>query len=231
MRIAIHQPNYIPWCGYFAKMSNCDVFVFLDDAELSNSKSYTYRSLIRDKNGTRWLSVPIFREQQQQIFNAKIADPKWSKKHLNALQTCYGKCSFYDHIFPHLLPLYNQGGDNLAMLNISLIKFLAGYFDIKCRFELSSRLAPSGRGDERLISITKLLGGTTYVSGKGGQNYQNPDKFVDAGICLEEHQYVPIPYNQIHGEFFPGLSILDALFHLGPETKRLFKYPLVKAFD
>jgi hypothetical protein len=119
---------------------------------------------------------------------------------------------------------YARPGEKLADFNVRLVRLIAGYLGVKCRFELSSALEPEGCSDDRLISIVRKVRGDVYISGKGGQNYQDPAKFAEAGIELRVHTYCPVPYRQAQGEFVAGLSILDALFNLGPEAASLLVY-------
>jgi len=224
MRVGIHQPNYIPWCGYFAKISICDVFIFLDDAEISPGQSYVYRSQLRDTERVFWLSQPSKRHQRQLIKDVEFSDPNWINTHLARLTQTYRKAPFFHEIMELISPQYKNCGDHLAEFNIGLIRTICSYLDISCTFEISSDLKPTGTSDERLISLVKAVNGGTYVSGKGGQNYQDPAKFLDAGLKLEIRKYNPIPYQQIHGEFIGGLSILDALFNLGKNAKNILLY-------
>jgi hypothetical protein len=228
MRIAIHQPNYIPWCGYFAKMMSCDVFVFLDDAEVSPGQSYVYRSMIVDQSGEpKWLSVPTHRYPDQLIKDVTFADRIWSTKHFKRIFYSYNKSSYYTEVSTLLEPFFIEPGEFLSIFNIKCITAIAKYLNIESRLEVASVYMPEGRGDDRLISLARIFGADTYVSGKGGQNYQDPEKFNNAGIKLETHEYQAIPYEHFRKKFFPGISILDALFNLGRGTIKLLEYPLI----
>jgi hypothetical protein len=224
MRVAIHQPNYAPWCGYFAKMAAADVFVFLDDAQMPGGQSFVYRCAIRGQGGPQWLSVPVKRSLTSRIDEVGFGDPRWAGKHVKTLRSIYGRAPHFGEVMELLEPLYGSPGASLAELNIRLITAIAGYLGLRCRFERASRFAAAGTSDDRLIELARRAGATTYVSGKGGQNYQDPEKFAAAGIALEVRVYRPIAYPQIHGGFLPGLSVLDALFHLGPEAAGLMRY-------
>lgn len=225
VRLAIHQPNYAPWCGYFAKLRNCDVFVFLDDAQMPGGQSYVYRTQIRGRQGPQWLSAPTRFHLGAAIRDVQFADPKWTRKHIGALRAVYGQCPYFKEVFSLLEPIYADPGQRLATFNQRLIRTVAAYLDLACRFESSADLRPEGDSDDRLISLARLLGAGEYISGKGGQNYQDPAKFAAAGIKLTVRVYTAVPYRQVHGDFVPNLSILDALFHLGKETLRVLDYP------
>jgi hypothetical protein len=225
MRIAIHQPNYVPWCGYFAKMKACDVFVFLDDAQMPIGRGgYVYRAQIRGESGPMWLTVPVRRHGTEAIATVEPAEPDWQATHLRKLQNQYRKAPFYRAVMELIGPVYAQPSAKLAEFNVRFIRAVAAYLGVEPRFEISSLLGPEGLSDDRLISLVRILGGDTYVSGKGGANYQDPAKFEAAGISLEVRAYAPVPYPQVHGDFIPGLSILDALFNVGSEAANLLHY-------
>jgi hypothetical protein len=231
MRLAVHQPNYIPWCGYFAKMRACDVFVFLDNVQMPSGRSYVSRSLVRSPQGAGWLSVPTHHHSRECILTVKFADPTWNERHLKTLHTIYKACPYFDEVFAMIEPIYSEPGDALVGFNMRMVEVIASYLGLACRIEVSSLIGPEGQGDDRLISLARLTGADIYMSGKGGQSYQNPAKFVARGIRLEEHEYVAVSYPQVQGGFVPNLSILDALFHLGKNAVSLLEYPVVASYD
>lgn len=224
-RIGIHQPNYAPWLGYFAKMASVDVFVFLDNAQMPIGRSYVSRVQVRGRAGAEWMSVPVQRVYGERINAVRVADQVWPRKHLAKLQVNYGRCPFFESVMEVIRPIYEEPGESLAAFNIRLIRALASYMGLSPCYALSSAIAIESTGTERLIEIVRRLGGTTYVSGLGGTHYQDPAAFLSSGICLDVRVYQPVPYKQLQGEFVPGLSALDALFHLGSEARRLLEYP------
>jgi len=224
MRIGIHQPNYAPWCGYFTKMAHVDAFVFLDDAQMS-SQSYIYRTQTRIGDKAQWLSVPTKFALGDPINSVTFGKDNWARKHVDTLRAVYGRASHFREVFPQIEAVYAEQGEKLCDFNIRLVGKIAEILGIKCKCYLSSELAPAGVSDDRLIDIVRKLGGDVYVSGKGGQNYQDPEKFATAGIGLEVRGYTPVPYAQGKADFMPGLSILDALFHIGGDARGLLRYP------
>jgi hypothetical protein len=224
VRLAVHQPNYAPWCGYFAKMRECDIFVLQDDVEISTGQSYVYRTRVRDANGPFWLSVPTHRQLHELIGTVSFADTKWQSYHIRRLQATYHKAAFTREVLSVLGPIYEAPGRSLADFNMRLIRAIAAYLGLRPEFVISSNLGISGQADERLIALAKKLGARTYLSGKGGQNYQDPARFAAAGIDLVVREYQPVPYSQVHGPFLGGLSILDALFNLGQGAEGVLRY-------
>lgn len=224
MKIAIHQPNYIPWCGFFAKMLACDTFVLLDDAEMPGGQSYVYRTQVWNGSKVQWLSIPTSYHLGDSISSVVFADRFWPRKHFNTLANAYARCAYRGKILAAIEPVYREPGGELAEFNIRLIRTVMQYLGITKPLVRSSSLELSETGDDRLIAICRALEAREYLSGKGGTKYQDPEKFARAGIHLDVQEYQPASYKHVSGQDLRGLSVLDALFHLGPETIHLLNY-------
>jgi hypothetical protein len=218
MIVAIHQPNYAPWLGYFRKIAIADVFVFLDDVQFSKG-SYTNRVKISAEGQPRWLTVPVSFAFGDPINGVRFGDESWTAAHLSRLHSAYRGAPAFDAVWPAIAAIYEKlSGDNLASVNIDMITKLAESLGLATRFLRSSDIEVSdARADDRLVAIVAALApGGTYLSGKGGAGYQDPEKYAQAGIELRYAEYAALPYpQQGSAEFVPGLSVLDAVFNLG----------------
>jgi hypothetical protein len=221
--IAIHQPNYLPWLGYFRKLARADVFVFLDHAQFSKG-SYTNRVQILRDGKAAWLTQPVQQALGQPISAVGFADLSWPKRHVDALHNAYRGASAFHAILPLLVDLIGGAPlDSLAAANRHLIEGLATRLGLAPRFVVDATLGIDGvDGDDRLIALINAVHpGATYLSGKGGRLYQDECKFTAAGIELRYSDYSPEPYAQAGATaFVPGLSVVDALFALGIEGTR-----------
>ena len=215
--VAIHQPNYLPWLGYFYKMARSAVFVFLDDAQFSKN-SYINRTRILGPGGARWLTVPVSYRFGDSIGSVRTADADWRSRHLDTLLTCYRSARCFRDVWPDLQGLYDCIPDNnLGSLNQRLVEGLAAKLGMPCRFAISSQTAIDGlSSDDRLVELVAGFDPEgTYLSGKGGAEYQDPTKFMAAGIELRYTDFEHPSYDQGGADFVEGLSIVDAVFHLG----------------
>jgi hypothetical protein len=97
-RIGIHQPNYAPWAGYFAKMASVDAFVFLDNCQMPIGRSYVSRVQIMGREGAEWMTVPVKRHEGRGITAVRFADGAWARKHLRTMQVNYGRCPFFESV-------------------------------------------------------------------------------------------------------------------------------------
>jgi len=224
-RVGIHQPNYAPWLGYFAKLGAVDDFVFLEDCQMPIGRSYVSRVQIRGRDGAEWMTVPVQRVRGESINAVRFAERGWSRKHVAKLQWNYGRTPFFDPVMQVIRPMYEDPGELLAPFNRRIIIALAGYMGLSLQYHLASAVQADTTGTDRLIDLVRAVGGTVYVSGAGGTKYQDPHAFRADGIELDIRSYQPVPYVQVHGGFMPGLSVLDALFNIGPDASRLLQYP------
>lgn len=219
MIVAIHQPNYFPWLGYFHKVLHSDVFVLLDHVQYSKS-SYTSRVQILCKGTPHWMSIPVVTSGRLgQSIREASSDPraKWNGKHLNMLRANYARHPYFGEVFGRVEALLAEVEGDVAALNSKIIRALAAEMGARCRFVESSSLdLPDIESSELLVAIVGAVEGTSYVHGAGGRNYQDADAFSAAGIELRDQRFAHPTYPQHRcSDFIAGLSILDCLFNVG----------------
>jgi hypothetical protein len=219
-RVAIIQPSYIPWRGFFDIIHAVDVFVFLDDVQYT-VRDWRNRNRIKMRQGpSAWLTIPTRGGRDQRIADVEIDDTQdWRRKHLASLLHSYGKCRHFVDYFPSLSELLTNGPANLAALDIALTEKICGWLSVERRFVRASHLDAAGTKDDRLIDIVHKVGGRFYLSGPAARDYIAPQKFADADIELAYHDYGGYPeYPQISAPFDPYVTILDLLFTVGPDA-------------
>ncbi|MDW3206362.1 MAG: WbqC family protein [Alphaproteobacteria bacterium] len=223
-RIGIHQPNYLPWLGYFRKIARCDEFVFYDNARLPLGKSYVSRNAIRTHQGTQWLTVPIGKEQIP-ISEVKVSDQRWRKKHVGSLMQSYGKAPYASVLKDAVFPVLEHEFDRIADLNIALIKSLASWIGLAdVRFLRASELGLSEEGAESIEPILQALDATVYVTGKGAGTQRSIDEASLNALGIDvDYISAEFPeYRQLHGAFEPRMCAVDACANIGPDgVKRL----------
>ncbi|MDH3267270.1 MAG: WbqC family protein [Ignavibacteria bacterium] len=224
MTVAIHQPNFLPWLGYFYKLSICDCFVFLDDAQFSKN-SFINRNKIKTPRGADWLTLPVqssgkFGQNINEVRINNFADT--NKKILTTIKMNYSKAEYFKQYFPELEEIFNNSSENLSELNINLILWIYKILQINKQFYYSSKILDvQGSATEKLISICEKLECNTYLSGFGGLKYQEEELFSAANIELKIYNFNHPQYSQLWGEFLPNLSILDLILNCGEEGRDL----------
>lgn len=214
----MHQPNYMPWLGYFYKIYSSDVFIFLDDVQFSKN-SYINRSQIFGSNEKkRWLTIPVSVHLGQNIDMVQPISVDWVERHIDTLYGLYKNAQYFDSVWPDILKIYNKidSHSNLAEQNSTIIIEISNYLGLECGFLNSSSMSVKKTGDDRIISIISgVSSSATYLSGRGAEKYQNPNKFLDAGFGFEYINFPNVKYVQWSSLFQDGLSILDPIFHIG----------------
>lgn len=221
--VAIHQPNFLPWLGFFDKIARADVFVVMDNVQFpKKGGTWTNRVKLLVSDRENWITAPIDRSfhGMRMINEMKLKNEiPWRDKILKTIQTNYRKAPFYSDIYPQLFNLINNPADNLCEYNIKAIYTISRIIGLDVsKMVFSSSLEADGSATDLLISIVRAVGGTSYMAGGGSDGYQEDQKFADSGIKLIYQNFQHPVYAQFNStEFVPGLSIVDSLMNLGPK--------------
>jgi len=224
--VAIHQPNYIPWPGYFHKLAASDVFVYLDAVQYPRGQSFAARNRIKTPNGATFLTVPVSvpkgSEGKASYLEVDFADDKWRKKHLATVEQSYARAPHFDEIFGLYAPEV-EAGETLVALNIALVDAFASYLGITTRRLRLSELLPSfGHKTDLIVDVCRALDASAYLSGSGGgREYTDEAVLKEHGLELRFDEFQYPHYEQLCGEFEPNLSVLDVLFNCGPASRKL----------
>jgi len=219
-RVAVIQSNYIPWKGYFDIIADVDLFVFYDDVQYTKN-DWRNRNRIKTPQGLAWLTVPVHASLDQAIFEVRIGDPEWAQKHWKTLQQNYARAPHFNRYKRFLEDTYlGRRWEHLSELNQHLIVGIArDLLGCTTAFADSRAFKAEGKRLDRLLDLLVKVGVTTYVSGPSARNYIDESRFNKAGIDLEYKSYDGYPvYDQLHPPFAHAVSVLDVLFHLGPEA-------------
>ena len=225
MIVAIHQPQYVPWIGYFHKLDQADIFVLLDNVQFKKNE-WQNRNRIKTSQGWQWLTVPVNYRFPQMISEVRINNRvRWHQKHLQAIQTNYGKASFFKDYLPILQEVLSQKWELLSPLNIHIIKKVAKLLGIDTKLYVCSELSEEFTSEQsrRLVEICRYFGAEVYLSGQGGRGYLNMELFQREGIEVIFQEFNPPIYRQLYGEFQPNLSIIDLLLNCGSKTINLIR--------
>lgn len=224
--VAIHQPNYLPWLGYFHKLANCDIFVYLDSVQYPRGQSFAARNRIKTPNGVSFLTIPVSipkgKEGKVKYSEVNLAHQKWKKKHLKTVENSYKRAPYFEDIFTLYESQIKQKNQFLE-ITIGLIEAFANYLQIDTeRVRLSEILSNQRQKTELIIDICQKLGAGTYLSGRGGGKDYNDERLLNKnGINLRYDDFVHPVYPQLWGAFESHLSIIDLLFNCGPDSQKI----------
>ena len=221
MIVAGHQPNYLPWLGFFDKMRRVDIFIIEDNVQFER-QGFTNRNRILTSDGVRWLSVPIEHANKPLLINeVKIAnkgEPNWGRKHWLTLKHGYCKAPYWNEFSDFFEETYEREWDLLMDLNMHLIKGIMGFLKIDKPLVLSSSLQAQGKKTELIVAQCKELGADVQLAGNGCKGYIEKELFEQQGIALMFQDFSHPIYPQSGGEFVPNLSVVDYLFCTGAKS-------------
>lgn len=216
--IAIMQPTYLPWIGYFDLMDQCDLFVLLDTVQFDR-RSWQQRNRIKTAQGELWLTVPVRSKglRTQKIHEVEIdAQGDFATKHIRSVERAYAKAAHYRSHLAQLTRILGQGHRYLAQLTIELIGWLRQELGIRTELVRSSELGVDGKRIDLLVTICETVGAQRYLSPPGSRVYlDGTTQFQERMIELVYHRYRHPHYRQLSGDFIPYLSILDLLLNEG----------------
>lgn len=235
MTVAVMQPYFLPYLGYFQLIKAVDKFVLFDDVNYINRGWVNRNNFLM--NGQAFLvSVPLSGVSQNKKINEILLsdDPKWRGKLLKTIETCYRKTPHFNSAFPLLESvLLDASITGIASLNLRLIKEIVYYL----KFE--TEIIPSSsefnnvelKAEERILDICRQLKADVYINPIGGADLYNKSHFLKENIELKFLQLGEVVYSQknSNGDFIPYLSTLDALMNIGKEdlNKLLMKFTLI----
>lgn len=224
--IAITQSNYIPWKGYFDVIHSVDELVLYDDVQFTKG-DWRNRNRIKTQGGLQWLTVPVEVKGKytQKINETRISDPRWARKHWEAIRHSYSKAGFfkdYRELFEELYLTCQE--EFLSRINLRFLEAINRVLDIKTPIRWSSDFHLAEGKNERLISICREAGAAKYISGPAAKEYLDESAFRQEGIEVEWMDYSGYPeYRQLFPPFEHGVTILDLIFNEGPDAKTFMK--------
>lgn len=222
--LGIHQPGYLPWLGFFKKMIDCDIFVFLDDVQYER-KNWQNRNYIRTSSGSTLLTVPTISNHDSKINEVKIDNTKkWALKHKKTILTNYSKSKYFNEHKEFIEEIYEKKFDLLLELDIEIIKYIMKRLDITTKTVFSSELHVDGNGSDRVLNICNAIGCDHYISGvTWAKDNLRIDDFIENGITVKFKEFQHPTYQQCIYPFFPNMAAIDLLFNEGENSQNILK--------
>lgn len=219
----VHQPDFMPYLGFFDRLLKSDIYVIFDNVQfVRSSRGWTSRDKIKTANGEKWITVGSKKAPRDtpinQIFLSE--DFSWKELHLNLFKENYRRSGFFDEIMPYIEKLYDFHCERMMDFNMESIKMLMNLLDIHIDMVFASDLNPQGKNNTLIVDILKKLGIHKYLSGIGARDYYDPVPYEEAGIEVIWQDFKHPIYSQQHGGFIPYLSSIDLLFNCGIEQSR-----------
>ena len=216
--VAGHQPNYLPWLGFFDKMLNSDVLIIEDNIQYEK-RGFTNRNKIKVQNQSVWFTVPVEHAGDRQLINqvriSNKAESDWKRRHWLNLKYHYCNAPSWGKYSDFFEETYSKDWTLLIDLNMHLIKGIMGFLGIDTPLIMASSIGVSGKKSELVLAQCKAVGANVHLAGTGAREYLDVKRFEEEGIKVVFQDFQHPIYQQPHGEFIPNLSVVDYLFCVG----------------
>ncbi len=224
MIVAAHQPQYLPWLGYFDKIYRSDIFVLLDNVQFKKNE-WQNRNRIKTAQGRQWLTVPVRYKHPQLINQVKINNKdKWQHRQRQAIISNYKKASHWHLLEEFFEEIFSSKWQYISQLNIHVVKKLTELLGITRSLYVASELGEFPEDpDDRLIALTKHFDADTYLAGSGGREYMNMEKYAESGIEVIFQEYEHPVYDQLFGDFKPFMSVVDLIYNHGQASLEILR--------
>jgi hypothetical protein len=224
MILSIHQPSYFPWLGMLDKIRNSDVFMVMDEVQLSDN-AYQHRNLFLTADGeAKFLTIPFTKKDylKRPFRELEIASPDWRSKHLNFIWNTYRKHSYASEILPRLEDFYAADYPLLADAVLASMRLSFDLFGIDTQvvFQSAMNYDRSLRRGDLVFALVRATGATCYLSGTGAQSYLDESAFRGELSLRYNAFHHPVYPQKGRSSFRQGLACLDALFNVGMDGAR-----------
>lgn len=228
MILSAHQPNYLPYIGFFHKIASCDIFALWDTAQFVKRGTFGWmnRNKIRTTNGWIWLTVPVLTKgkYKQSIINTYINNSlPWQRKHWRSIYLNYKKAPYFNKYSDFFEDIYKKKWDKFSELSETIIRYLVKVLGIKTKIIKCSDFMLNSSGTDLIIDVCKKVGADTFLSGRHGKDYLDEEKFRQNKTRLIYQNFNPLRYKQLYEPFIENLSIIDLLFNEGDNSINIIK--------
>lgn len=216
--VVVHQPDFMPYLGFFDRLLHADIYVVFDNVQfVASSRGWTNRDKIKVPGGWKWITVGTKKAPRDSRINEIqiFEDNEWRKRHLNLYYENYRHADYYDEIMPYIEELYDYKCTRMMDFNLESIYMLNKLLDIDVDYVVASELNPEGKNNRLIIDIMNKLGTRNYLSGIGARDYFEQSLYDEAGIHVIWQDWTPPVYKQQFDGFIPYLSSIDLLFNCG----------------
>lgn len=227
--VTIHQPEFLPWLGFWDKARASDVLVLLDSVPFRKNYFQNRNKARTDSpEGWTWLTVPVLLKGHSGALIRDVAvNPvgDWRRKILGTVEQNYRKAPCFDEAYPGFKAVLEAPAERVSELNCALIAWMAPYFGVTARQVRSSSLPAEGASSDLILSLCRATGAGSYLSGISGRDYLNLPSFEAAGIPVLFQEFRHPVYAQLRQPFMPCMSGLELIFLKGRDAARTLTEP------
>ncbi|MBY4607538.1 WbqC family protein [Rhizobium sp. 9T] len=234
MKLAIMQPYFFPYIGYFQLISAVDKFIVYDNIKYTKKGWINRNRMLRDGRDATF-SLPLKAAPDSlDVYERSLSADFDRNKLLNQIQGAYRRAPFFSNAFPVIEQAIGFPDNNLFFYIFNSIREICGYLGIRADFAVSSEIAINHdlKAQEKVLALCEKAGAEVYVNAIGGMELYSRDAFAARGIELKFIKSKCVEYSQFGADFVPWLSIVDVImFNSVEEIQRnmLGAYELIQS--
>lgn len=219
MIVTIHQPEHLPWTGFFHKMLCADLYVYLDHVQYRKNYFQNRNKIVNNEGKEIWATVPLKKGlKSQRIMDKEIVDG-FGRKYTSLIESSYRNSKYFEKYFDSLMLILMNGHTKLVDLNLDIINFFRNELNIHTPTVRSSELEILSSKSEMNLDICVKLRANSYITGPSGLDYLDIKTFSEKNIDILVHNYNAPIYQS--DNFYPNLSALDLLFNHGENSRKI----------
>ncbi|BBO17717.1 WbqC family protein [Candidatus Brocadia pituitae] len=232
MTIAIMQPYFFPYIGYWQLIHAVNRFVICDDVNYITG-GWINRNRILINGDPAYITMPLSHASQNKHICriSLLPGPVWQNQMVKSIEHAYRRAPFFAVVFPVVERLIRHEAENLSDYLTYQLQTMVTFMGINTEFVMTSRCYKNAHlsGQARVLDICRREGATTYINPQGGRTLYATEAFRAEGLDLHFIVMRPLPYKQRASWFVPYLSIIDALMEIGPVEimHHLMNYDLI----
>jgi WbqC-like protein family len=225
MTLAVMQPYFLPYIGYFQLINTVDTFVIYDDVSFIN-RGWVNRNRLLMNGQDVMFTVPLKDASQNKRINEILItdDPKWRSKTLKTIEQAYRKAPQYACVFPIIEHIVSNPNNHLSEFLLESLLQIKNYLQIPTQILATSSIYTNThlKAQERILDICKQTSASHYINPIGGMELYDKQTFDNQDIKLSFIKAKSVVYSQFKNDFVPYLSILDVLMFNDLATVRGF---------
>lgn len=218
--LTAHQPLYLPWIGFFQKVSMSDKFCLWDDVQF-DPNDFINRNYLKNPNGVCMITIPIKSKgyREKTIKDMHIENQhNWRRIHWNTFVVSYSKSPYFESYSDFFKKTFDKKWDDLLDIDVHILEYLFKEMGMKVEIIMASKQTFEGTKTARIIDMCNKLNSDIYIFGAMGKGYADLDLLKKAGVKPYFQDYKHFVYPQLWGDFIPNLSVVDLLFNCGEKS-------------
>ncbi len=234
MKLAIMQPYFLPYLGYFSLIKHTDRWIVTDEVQFIRHGWMQRNRILKPREGWQYIKVPLEKHHYDiATKDVKIkSNHNWQDKIIRQLEHYKKKAPFYNDVMNLLNTVFDKKTDSIVDLDVFALQLICKYLTIEFNYSIFSQsainIAKVNEADEWGLEISKALGAKYYYNSIGGKSFFNRNKYEQENIHIKFHKLNLQEYDQKRIKFEPGLSIIDVMLFNSPDIicKMLDDYEL-----